>query len=140
MKVLFDTNVVLDVLLDREPHVDPASKLFSLVDSGRIDGAVCATTITTIYYIAAKSFSAAKAKKEIQTLLAMFEGASVDKQVLDAALQLAFPDYEDAVLHEAAQTVGADAIVTRDQAGFPRAKLPILAPAELPAAIAASMQ
>ena len=140
MKILFDTNVVLDVLLDRAPHVDPASKLFSLVDAERIDGAVCATTITTIYYIAAKSFSAAKAKKEIRKLLALFEVAPIDKHVLDAALQLTFRDYENAVLYEATQAVGADAIVTRDQAGFPRAKLPILAPAELLAAIAATEQ
>lgn len=54
MKVLFDTNVVLDVLLEREPHMLPAAQLFALVDNRRIHGFICATTATTIYYIAAK--------------------------------------------------------------------------------------
>ena len=56
MKVMFDTNVVLDVLLEREPHVDAAAKLFALVDTGRMEGSICATTATTVYYIAARSF------------------------------------------------------------------------------------
>ena len=54
MRVLFDTNVILDVLLEREPHIDVASKLVALVDNGRIEGSVCATTVTTLYYIGAK--------------------------------------------------------------------------------------
>ena len=56
MKVMFDTKVVLDVLLAREPHVDAATKLFTLVDTGVIKGSICATTATTVYYIAARSF------------------------------------------------------------------------------------
>ncbi len=55
MKVLFDTNVVLDHLLAREPFVDPAERLLSLVDSGALEGVVCSTTLTTIHYLAAKA-------------------------------------------------------------------------------------
>lgn len=50
MKVLFDTNVVLDHLLEREPHADNAERLLNLVDTGRIDGIICSTTATTIHY------------------------------------------------------------------------------------------
>ncbi|MDY0088726.1 MAG: PIN domain-containing protein, partial [Coriobacteriia bacterium] len=53
--MLFDTNVVLDVLLDREPHAEVAARLLSLVDQGRLDGMVCATTVTTIHYLASKA-------------------------------------------------------------------------------------
>lgn len=56
MNVLFDMNVVLDVLLERESFVDAAAKLFALVDNGCISGSVCATTITTVFHIAAKDF------------------------------------------------------------------------------------
>lgn len=57
MRVLFDTNVVLDVLLDREPHAGVAARLFALVDRERLDGVVCATTVTTIHYLAAKAIA-----------------------------------------------------------------------------------
>ncbi|HZL05205.1 MAG TPA: PIN domain-containing protein, partial [Coriobacteriia bacterium] len=127
----------LDVLMEREPHVDEASKLFALVDNGHIEGRVCATTVTTIYYIAAKSFGGRRARDQVHELLGLFDVASVDGDVLDSALDLDFSDYEDAVLHEAARAAGATAIVTRDRAGFARATIPALAPTELLAVIAA---
>jgi predicted nucleic acid-binding protein len=138
VRVLFDTNVVLDVLLEREPHTLAAAKLFALVDNGRIEGSICTTTATTIYYIAAKSFGAKRARAEIHALLGLFEVASVDRSVLDSALDIDFSDYEDAVVHEAARMSGADAIVTRDRDDFAGAAIPALDPCELLAVIASS--
>jgi predicted nucleic acid-binding protein len=140
VKVLFDTNVVLDVLLDREPHIEVAAKLLALVDNGRLEGAISATTVTTIYYIAAKSFGRRRAHSQVRELLTLFEVAPVDRGVLDRALDLDFTDFEDAVLHEAARDHGAAAIVTRDAADFVHATLPILDPRELLAAVAAAAE
>jgi predicted nucleic acid-binding protein len=137
VKVLFDTNVILDVLLEREPHVDAASKLFALVDNGRIDGWICATTATTIYYIASKSLGARRARDQVHGLLGLFEVAPVDKAVLDGALDIDFSDYEDAVVHEAARAVGATLIVTRDRDDFVHSAIPALDPQELLAVVAA---
>jgi predicted nucleic acid-binding protein len=138
VKVLFDTNVVLDVLLDREPHIDVAAKLFALVDNGLLEGSICATTVTTIYYIAAKSFGRRRAHTQVHELLGLFEVAAVDREVLDRALELDFADFEDAVAHEAARTSGMSAIVTRDGGDFVNASLPVFDPHELLAAIAAA--
>jgi len=138
VKVMFDTNVVLDVLLDREPHIDVAAKLFALVDNGRLEGSICATTVTTIYYIAAKSFGRRRAHTQVHELLGLFEVAAVDREVLDRALELDFADFEDAVAHEAARTSGMSAIVTRDGGDFVNASLPVFDPHELLAAIAAA--
>jgi predicted nucleic acid-binding protein len=140
VKVLFDTNVVLDVLLAREPHVDVAAQLFSLVDNGSIDGVISATTVTTIHYIAAKTVGANAAARHLGELLAMFDVACVDRPVLQSALGLKYPDFEDAVLHEAAKASGAEAIVTRNIKDFASAELPVFAPDELMAAIIASSQ
>jgi len=140
MKALFDTNVVLDVLLERKPHAASASKLFALIDNGRIQGSICATTATTVFYIAAKSFGTRKARELVRALLGLFDVAPVDKHVLDVALDLDFPDYEDAVAHESAQAISAKAIVTRDRKGFARATISTLGPQELLAVIAASQQ
>jgi predicted nucleic acid-binding protein len=137
VRVLFDTNVVLDVLLDRAPHGDVAAKLFALVDNGRMDGLVCARTVTTIYYIAAKSFGRRRAHAQVHELLTLFAVAPVDRDVLDRALDLDFADFEDAVVHEAARNAGAAAIVTRDGDDFAAATLPIFDPQELLAAIVA---
>jgi predicted nucleic acid-binding protein len=138
VKVLFDTNVVLDVLLDREAHVDVAAKLFALIDNGRLEGSVCATTVTTIYYIAAKSFGRKRAHVQVREILDLFDVSDVGRDVLDRALALDFADFEDAVAHEAARASGASAIVTRDGGDFANASLPVFDPAELLAAIAAA--
>ncbi len=131
MKVLFDTNVVLDVLLAREPHVAVATHLLNLVDTREIEGAICATTVTTIHYLATKAVGPKKAKKHLSDLLAMFSVASVDEKVLGQALGLGFPDFEDAVLHQAALVAGCHAIVTRNRKDFAKATLSIFEPQEL---------
>ncbi|MHB0980479.1 MAG: PIN domain-containing protein [Thermoleophilia bacterium] len=135
MKVLFDTNVVLDHLLEREPHADNAERLLNLVDTGRIDGIVCSTTATTIHYLASKVVGTSAATDYLRRLLAIFDVACVDRGVLQGALDLGFSDFEDAVLHEAACNVGAAAIVTRNGKNFARAVLPVFDPAELLAAV-----
>ena len=128
---------MLDVLLGREPHVNAGARLFALVDGGRLEGSVCATTVTTVYYIAAKSFGTKRAHELVRDLLLLFDIALVDSDVLGQALNLDFDDFEDAVLHEAARASGMAAIVTRDGAGFARASLPVFRPQELLAAVAA---
>jgi predicted nucleic acid-binding protein len=130
--------VVLDVLLGREPHVNAAARLFALLDSGRLEGSVCATTVTTVYYMAAKSFSARRAQELVRDLLRLFDVARGDADVLERALTLDFDNFEDAVLHEAARASGVAAIVTRDGTGFARASLPVFRPPELLAAVAAT--
>lgn len=137
MKVLFDTNVVLDVLLDREPYAEVAAQLLSLVDTGRLDGVVCATTVTTIRYLASRASGEGAARRYAGELLALFDVACVDRDVLVSALQLDFRDFEDAVLHESAMSVGATAIVTRNGSDFASATLPVFSPEELLAAVLA---
>ena len=131
MRLLFDTNVVLDVLLDREPFSTRMAFLFSKVEKGELSGYLCATTITTIHYLASKAVGANEAKAEIGKLLNLFEIAPVNRPVLEAALQSKFPDFEDAVVHEAAQHVGAHGIVTRDVRGFKQATISVYSPEEL---------
>ena len=140
MRVLFDTNVILDVLLAREPHADVAARLLSLVDSGGLDGVICATTVTTIHYIASKSVGVKLAQKHLEDLLDLFDVAPVDADVLKSSLRPGFADYEDAVLHEAARAAGAAAIVTRNGKDFTGSSLPVFDPHELLAAIIAASE
>ena len=130
MKVLFDTNVVLDLLLDRKPFSDDAAFLFSLLERGKIQGFLCATTITTISYLLEKAIDRDSAHRHIDNLLELFEIAAVTRIVLETAMRLGFRDFEDAVLHAAAEHAGADYLITRNVTDFRRASLSILAPHE----------
>jgi len=130
MKVLFDTNVILDVLLDREPFANDAAYLLSKVERSEITGFVCATTITTIHYLATKALGANAAFRHINVLLALFVIAPVNRLVLEGAVKSKFNDFEDAVLHESALHAGAKYIVTRNSIDFKKSKLPVFEPRE----------
>ena len=127
---------MLDLLLDREPFAEPAAALLSRVEAGEMQGCLCATTITTIHYLASKVVGAKQALLAIRKLLSIFEVAPVDRPALEAALESGLVDFEDAVLYAAARQVCAEAIVTRDPADFKRAALPVFSPRELNQALA----
>ena len=131
MNILFDTNVVLDVLLDRKPFSAPASVIFSWVEAGEFIGFLGATTVTTIFYLATKVVGKKQAEEEISKLLSVFAIAPVNRAVLEAAINSKFTYFEDAVLYEAARHASAQAIVTRDAVGFKYAKIPVYSPEEL---------
>lgn len=131
MKILFDTNVILDLLLDRKPFAENAQDLFVKVESGKIDGFIGATTVTTLDYLLTKSLSTKEAKGVIKKLLKLFEIAPVNRLVLEDAIDSNFLDFEDAVLHTAALHCGVQAIVTRDEKGFSKAQLAIYSPKDL---------
>ena len=131
MRVLFDTNVVLDVLLDREPFVEASTQLFSKVENGELIGAICATTVTTIHYLTSKVLDRKQAIDNVQRLLRLFDVASVSRLVLQSALNANFSDFEDAVVYASAQHANVDAIVTRNTQDFTKTTLPIYTPHEL---------
>lgn len=132
MIVLFDTNVILDVLLEREPHAASAARLFAAVETGIISGMVGATTVTAVYYLAAKTVGTKRARTAVSRLLKLFNVAPVTRLVLEDALaRKGFMDFEDAVLHESARHSEADAIVTRNTRDFAPASLRIHSPDDL---------
>lgn len=130
MKALFDTNVILDVLLDREPFSEHASYLMSKVERSEINGFVCATTVTTIHYLLSKYLDKEKSKKSITSIIALFEVASVNRLVIENALKSKFTDFKDSVLHESARHAGAEYIITRNIKDFKSSKIPAYAPTE----------
>jgi predicted nucleic acid-binding protein len=131
MTVLFDTNVILDVLLDREPYSLSSANVLSYVEAGKIIGFLGATTITTIHYIAQKAVGKEKALQQIDNLLCLLNVAPVDKDVLKRAIHLNFKDFEDSVLHEAGKKSNVTCIVTRNINDFKNATLPIWTPEQL---------
>ncbi len=130
MRVLVDTNVVLDVLQGRPAFVNDAALIFDLVERGIITGLLCATTITTLAYLAGKTAGKQAATKQIRQLLVLFEVAPVTRAVLDAALASKTSDFEDAVLAEAALQAGAQVIITRNLRDFTHSPVRAHTPAQ----------
>jgi predicted nucleic acid-binding protein len=120
VRLLLDTNVILDALLDRAEFVGESAGVMAQVERGRAEGFLCATAITTIHYLVSKQVGPARAKESIRSLLRLFQVAPVNGAVLASALESRARDYEDAVVLESARLVGADAIVTRNQKDFPK--------------------
>jgi len=118
VKILFDTNVVLDLMLDRKPFSVTAALLFAKAEVGELTGFLGATTVTTISYIASKSIGKIRAQEEVRKLFILFDIAPVNRIILENALQAGMPDFEDAVLYEAARYVNAIGIVTRNASDF----------------------
>jgi len=131
VRVLVDTNVVLDVLLDRRPFAEAAAQVFALVEESRIEGFLCATTVTTIDYLLGQALAPAKAREALQRLLSLFEIAPVNRPVLEQALRSGIPDFEDAVLEQAGRLVAVNAIATRNVRDFENSTVTVFDPSEL---------
>ena len=75
-RVLVDTNVVLDVLLDRRAHVDGSSAVWAAVETGRAKGFLAAHSITTIHYLVRKELGNAKAARTVSAILRVLDVAA----------------------------------------------------------------
>jgi predicted nucleic acid-binding protein len=115
VKLLIDTNIILDFLLQREPFFQNADLLFQAIDSGQIVGYVTATTLTDIYYVARRHTGRIEQARQaiLETLTAMAI-CPVDRAVLESAFASGLADFEDAVQIACAVTQQLDAITTRD--------------------------
>lgn len=135
MRVLFDTNVLLDVLLNREPFVHASSRLLARVERRQIEGMISATSVTTIDYLVGKAVGRDRAAEAVRALLSMCSIATVDRVVLELALVAGFRDFEDAVLHEAGRIAGADVLVSRNEGDFKAGNLLVQSPVDLESAL-----
>jgi len=127
-RVLFDVNVVLDVLLDRRPHAEASAAIWAAVETGAAEGLLAAHAVTTIHYLIRKDRGTAKAKGIISAILRVFDVAAVDGAVIREAVQLSCTDFEDAVTAAAARQAHCDYIVTRDPRGFRGSPIRTLTP------------
>lgn len=126
MKVVFDTNVVLNAAMGRPGH-EKAQELIQAVISGEISGIVTANSLTDIHFIVRKRAGEEKARIVIYNVLSLFDIAPVDGDVCLTALSTPMNDYEDAVLAVCAAKEDADYIATNDK-GFISVKgSPVLA-------------
>jgi predicted nucleic acid-binding protein len=125
MKILIDTNIFLDVFLDREGLAKGSLVILEAVFESRVKGVVCAHSIPTLYYLLQKSkVSTQKIKHILTEILTIFEVGELNKRILNSAQQLQIGDYEDAIVSEIAHLENCQWIVTRNTKDFKNSIVP----------------
>lgn len=131
MKNLFiDSDIFLDVLLDREPFSDDSSKIFDLSVFNTHQLYSSAICIANIYYICSKFVGNDKARKHLNTIKPLFKIVPTSDISIQQALDLDFADLEDAFQYFTALDHSLDVIITRNTQDFKRSKIPVLTPTE----------
>jgi predicted nucleic acid-binding protein len=128
-KLLIDINIVLDVVLDREVDGSSAA-VMNLIDEGKAQGLLSATSYTTIYYLTNKYLDHRRANNVIKDLLAILQVSTVDEKTLTLALNEKGPDFEDNIQIVCARLAKADYIITRNLSHFKYSSTKALSPTE----------
>lgn len=132
MKILVDTNIVLDVMLKREPFYKSSLEILGLSKRDDIEEYVSASAITDIYYLAYRQLKdKGMVKKLMKKLLTVVSVASVSEQEIENALSLEWNDFEDSVQYSVAFLQEMEGIVTRNPNDYKEAKIKIWKPEEL---------
>lgn len=131
MKLLIDTNIILDFLQKREPYYEDASAIFQLSVDNEVIECVTASSITDIYYLVNKEFKDAKKTKErIQYLLELITILDVTNKDIQDAIRSEWKDFEDSLQYIVALHNSVDAIITRNTKDFSESSIPIYSPKE----------
>jgi predicted nucleic acid-binding protein len=127
-RVLFDSDVLLDVLAQRQPFAVASAQALNLATQPQIQGYVSGHAVTNIFYILRRQTGSDAAQEHLSRLLQRIQVASVTDEIIRAALQNPMTDFEDAVTSEAARAAGIEIIVTRNISDFAASRAPVVLP------------
>ena len=130
-KILIDTNVLLDYLLEREPFFDDAKKVILSCTEGNIKGCIAAHSISNMFFILRKDYTAKERREILLNLCKIFNIEGIDKEKLLSGLANEdFSDFEDCLQMECAKSYGAEYIVTRNVADYSTSEIKAILPSE----------
>ena len=131
LNVLFDLNIILDVLQERAEFYEFSALLLACAETGKIHGWLAAHSVTTLFYLIAKDKSPEQARVAITSLLQFLRIAPVEQITIEQALNLPYRHFEDAVQMSAALQIHADYLLTRNPKDYQPSPLAVIQPAEL---------
>lgn len=131
MKILIDTNVILDVLCSREKFLEDSSKIWKLCEVKKLDGYVSALSIPNIVYILRKELTPEKTQQIIDQIFIVFNIIDLKAEDLKEAAAMKPSDYEDALQMICASRIKADFIITRNIKDFMESKITAIKLSEL---------
>lgn len=128
-RILIDTNVLLDYLLEREPFFEDAKKVILLCTDGNAKGCIAAHSISNMFFILRKDYSAKERREVLLNLCKIFDIEGIDKAKLISGLQNeTFPDFEDCLQMECAKSFGSEYIVTRNVSDYLSSEVKAITP------------
>jgi predicted nucleic acid-binding protein len=130
MKLFVDTNVILDLILERQPFYEDATQVFLIASQRNLICHISASSLTDIYFLTKKYADKKYADETIQHIFSGFDIVAVDKKLLTEAHKLKFPDFEDALQHQCAIACKSEFIITRNKKDFKFSKIKVLTPKE----------
>ena len=131
MKLLINTNVVLDVLQNREPHVRDSSVIWKLCETEKAKGYILVLTFANLVYVMRKELNPEKIERILQDMSLIFEFVDFSSSDLSRAAELCWDDFEDAVQSVTAERLHADYIITRNVKNFSKSKVTAFTPSEM---------
>ena len=130
-RILIDTNVLLDYLLEREPFFDDAKKVILSCVDGKVKGCIAAHSIPNMFFILRKDYSIKERREVLSNLCSIFDVEGIDKTKLLSGLSNEdFSDFEDCLQMECAKSYGADYIVTRNVSDYSASEVNVIEPRE----------
>lgn len=131
MRVLIDTNVLLDVLMGRQPYYDISDKILKMCADKKIEGYIAAHSIPNMYYVLRKNMPEDSRRKVLLDICQILKIEGIDSVKIRSALQNGdFTDMEDCLQEECAMSVAADYIVTRNIRDYVTSEIPAIMPDE----------
>ncbi|MCL2043276.1 MAG: PIN domain-containing protein [Treponema sp.] len=128
MKVLADSNIVLDILLNRSAFFTDSKEIFDLAEKKKIIGYVSASAVTDIFYISSKGIGKDSAREAIKGILSVFYPATVTDNHIYHALDMDWEDFEDSVQFVVGESLAVDYIITRNPQDFSSSSIPAVTP------------
>jgi predicted nucleic acid-binding protein len=129
MIVFLDTNIILDIVLRREPFVEDSQALLALAERGALSASVSALTFNNLYYVARPRIGRAKSIKALAMLRDICAVVPLNGQIVNQAIDSSIGDFEDGTQYFSALHAQADYLITRNVKDFPGDDIPVLTPA-----------
>ena len=125
IKVFVDSDIILDLLAQREPYFEYAAKLFTLIDQQKIKAYTSPLIFANLHYLLKKLTSNTAALKSLRKLKTLINILPVDERIIELALNSDFNDFEDAIQYFTATSSGINLLLTRNKVDYKKSKIAI---------------
>jgi predicted nucleic acid-binding protein len=127
-KLFLDTNVVIDLLGEREPFYDSIAKIATLADKGKIQLVVSALTYSTVYYVLSKFEDKKVVKDKIRKFKIIAETSDLTDKIIDKGLASKYNDFEDSLQYYCAERMNCNIFITRNEKDFKESEILVFNP------------
>ena len=128
--IFIDTDVIIDFLIDREPHSREAAIIFTLIEQKKLKGYVSSFTFSNLYYVLRKIESHNKVIAKLDSISRLLTILKVDQQIIKFAIASGFPDFEDSIQYNCALDYKKiDVLITRNIKDYKGSQIPVMTPA-----------